>query len=98
MIRSPVLSTDVRQDLIEAYAWYEKQSPGLGDRFMAVVKSRIFDICKSPEIHGIVLDDIRATLADPFPYVIYYRVLADDIVVIAILHGARDDERWKDRM
>ena len=95
---SPVLSIEVRQDLVEAYAWHEKQSPGLGDRFLAAVKTKIFDICRSPEIHGFVLDDIRATLADPFPYIIYYRVLADDILVIAILHGARDDDRWKERV
>jgi plasmid stabilization system protein ParE len=97
-MRSPVLSVDVRQDLIEAYAWYEKQNPGLGDRFLAAVKTTIFEICKSPEIHGFVLDDIRATLADPFPYVVYYRMLTDDILVIAVLHGARDDASWKDRV
>jgi toxin ParE1/3/4 len=93
MIRSPILSVDVRQDLIEAYAWYERQSPGLGDRFLAAVKTRIFEICKSPEIHGFVVDDVRATLVDPFPYVVYFRVLVEDVMVLAVLHGARDDER-----
>ena len=98
MIRPPTLSADVRQDLIEAYAWYEEHSPGLGDRFLSAVKARIFDICKSPEIYGFVADDIRATLVDPFPYVVYFRVLAEDVVILAILHGARDDERWKGRI
>jgi plasmid stabilization system protein ParE len=33
-----------------------------------------------------------------FPYVVYYRVLADRIEVIAVLHAARNPQTWQDRV
>ena len=50
-----------------------------------------------PELYGVILGDIRRGKLRKFPYVVYYRVLVDRIEVIALLHGSRDQNSWKDR-
>jgi plasmid stabilization system protein ParE len=37
-------------------------------------------------------------MARKFPYVVYYKVVEDEIVVIAVLHGSRDPEEWQRRI
>jgi plasmid stabilization system protein ParE len=41
-------------------------------------------------------DNVRAGLG--FPYIVYYRILTGRIEVIAVLHGSRDPQTWKDRI
>jgi len=33
-----------------------------------------------------------------FPYVVYYELAGDDILVLAVWHGRRDPEGWKERL
>jgi plasmid stabilization system protein ParE len=40
---------------------------------------------------------MRRTKLHRFPYVVYYRTLADLIEVIGVLHGSRDPQIWQDR-
>ena len=54
-------------------------------------------IAMMPELYGVILGDIRRGKLRKFPYVVYYRVLVDRIEVIAVLHGSRDQNSWKDR-
>ena len=40
---------------------------------------------------------VRPAKLRRFPYVVYYRVLADRIEVLAVLHGSRDPRIWQGR-
>lgn len=57
----------------------------------------------SHEANGEGRRDLPATrkylvsVHDSFPLVVYYSVTPTEIVVIAILHGARDPRTWKRR-
>jgi plasmid stabilization system protein ParE len=33
-----------------------------------------------------------------FPYVVYYRVEAERLVILAVQHGRRDEARWHSRV
>jgi toxin ParE1/3/4 len=41
---------------------------------------------------------IRRVLTRRFPYRIFYIVKSDTLVVFAILHAARDERFWRDRL
>jgi ParE toxin of type II toxin-antitoxin system, parDE len=50
------------------------------------------DVLLQYPLSGAVTDDptIRRVTTTPFPYVIFYEVTDDEIVIHAVRHGARD--------
>ncbi len=92
-----VLRPEAQADLQEARTWYEQQRPGLGDAFVEAADEMFMRIREMPELHAVVLRDVRRGKLRRFPYVAYYRVLTNRIEVLAILHGSRDPKVWKDR-
>jgi plasmid stabilization system protein ParE len=47
-----------------------------------------------PEMFARVHGDVRRVIVSRFPYAVFYQVEADRIVVLAVLHTARDPESW----
>jgi len=93
-----VYRVEVRDELDEAYAWYEEQRSGLGEEFLAEVQTRLNLIQGNPEIHAPIHRQVRRSLVKRFSSSILYRIEPSRIVVIAILHGRRDPERWRARI
>jgi len=60
-----------RRDIAEARAWYENQSAGLGDEFVARVDVALLAIQRNPESHAAVFEDFRRSLVKRFPYAVY---------------------------
>jgi len=87
-----------RDDIELAYDYYENQQANLGDRFVAAVREEVSRIQNDPEIYGVVHKDVRAACVHRFPYVVYYRVVVNRIVVIAVQHGSRDWSNWQWRV
>ncbi|MCI0461367.1 MAG: type II toxin-antitoxin system RelE/ParE family toxin [Gemmataceae bacterium] len=83
-----LLRPEAEQDVESARDWYEQQQAGLGQAFL----DRL-----SEALDGIVWQDVRACRLSRFPFVVYYRVLADRIEVLAVLHGSRDPAVWQGR-
>ncbi len=50
-----------------------------------------------PDRYPIVARDVREAPVPRFPYCIYYRVKLDRVVVIAVVHTARDPSVWQGR-
>ena len=84
-------------DIDEAFLWYERQRPGLGDEFLAAVQSTRDGIAAHPAMYPVLHRNTRRALVRRFPYGIFYRVYADVIVVVACMHARRDPTRWKSR-
>jgi toxin ParE1/3/4 len=87
----------VRDEIDDAYAWYEQRRPGLGGAFLDEVQRVLAEISSNPARYGFAGGDIREGLLNQFPYAVYYRVLTDRIRVLAVLHTARDPSRWQSR-
>jgi hypothetical protein len=45
----------------------------------------------------IVAVDIRRTLLRGFPYSLFFRLVGDDVFVIACFHSSRDPQVWRGR-
>lgn len=82
------------QDLAAAYGWYEAQRPGLGEQFLSAVNASFDLIGQFPEMFALVHGDVRRAIVSRFPYAVFYRVEPRRIVVLAILHTARDPRTW----
>jgi plasmid stabilization system protein ParE len=92
-----ILRPEASDDVLSARDWYDRQRPGLGDAFFAQLSVVLDDIAAMPALYAIVWQDIRTCRLRRFPYVVYYRVLADRIEVLAVLHGRQDSSVWQSR-
>jgi plasmid stabilization system protein ParE len=84
-------------DFEEAHRWYEQQSSGLGEEFLAAVSEVFQALSENPKRYRVVHRDTRRALLRRFPYGIFYRVMEDDVVVVACFHGSRNPHRWETR-
>lgn len=58
---------------------------GLGEEFLAAVRGVIESMLANPEAFPVVHRETRRALLRRFPYGIYYRVVDDQIVVVACM-------------
>ncbi|MBD2605409.1 type II toxin-antitoxin system RelE/ParE family toxin [Scytonema hofmannii FACHB-248] len=92
-----VFRPEVRDELDEAYNWYESQQSGLGDDFLDCVDDKLNQICLLPEAYAVVHRDVRRSLVRRFPYAVYYFFVSSRVIVIAIFHAQRDTQAWQSR-
>jgi plasmid stabilization system protein ParE len=76
-------------------AGYEKQKPGLGVRFVDAVDAAIRRIAADPSAFPVAHNEIRRAVVRQFPYGVYFRIEAGEVVVIAVMHGRRHPRRWR---
>ena len=82
-------------DLDALWNYIAENNPTAADRFVDELHQCFESLSKSPEI-----GELQPLLADGTyrrfsyrNYVIYYRPMDDGIVLVRVLHGARDHER-----
>ncbi len=92
------LTPEATQDIDEAYAWYETQRVGLGEEFLGCVDVCIERIRKEPQWCPKVYGDYRRALLRRFPYAAFYVLDSERVVVVAVLHTARNPNKWRQRM
>nr|WP_303652860.1 type II toxin-antitoxin system RelE/ParE family toxin [Paludisphaera mucosa] len=92
-----VLTPEAELDFLTAADWYQDRAD-LGTRFTAAIHQAPGQIEATPELHRVVHRDVRRARVATFPYLVYYRVRAERIEVLAILHGRRSASAWKDRL
>ncbi|KJS17299.1 MAG: hypothetical protein VR69_05570 [Peptococcaceae bacterium BRH_c4b] len=97
MMSPLIVRPEAEEDIKEAYLWYEGQRLGLGEDFLLCVEEGLAKIQRNPEMYTIVHRDIRRILIRRFPFGIFYIASSEKLVVLAVLHGQRDPNRWKER-
>ena len=91
-----IIRPEAELDLVEAFQWYEEQSPGLGGEFLRCIDASFDIIIRSPGLYQKVYKDIRRALPQRFPYGIFYIIDDNDLIVLAILHAKRDPKLLKE--
>ena len=84
----------VGRDLADKFGYYEGQGAGLGEEFIAAVESTFDAIESYPEMFSRVHGDVRRAVVSKFPYAVFYRVEPKHVVVLTVLHTARDPRLW----
>ncbi|MEO0671140.1 MAG: type II toxin-antitoxin system RelE/ParE family toxin [Pseudomonadota bacterium] len=79
------------QDISDIADYQNEHFPGSAERFEQRMKSIIERLAGAPRI-GVPIgrDNIRKLTTNPFPYLVFYQVMEDAIVVLTIRHSARD--------
>ena len=81
-------------DLESAFRWYEDHRSGLGSEFLGAVDNAVALIVSNPEACPVVRVRIRRAVLGRFPYLLFYVIEPEEIVVLACMHASRDPERW----
>ena len=92
MIERVVIRPLAKRDIRAARVWYRKISPLLADRFLDAVDDAIERAKDQPLAYQIIHRTFRRVLLHRFPYALVYHPGEDRIVVVAVLHQARDPE------
>ncbi len=80
----------VRADLQSAYDRYEDELPGLGGEFHEEFLRAYRKLGRQPFLYAVRFSGIRRLNLDRFPYGIFYIVKAEEVRVLAVLHGSRE--------
>ena len=92
-----VFHPEADAEVIDAADWYDGRLRGLGADFLDEIDAAVSRISDTPEAFGIVTDDIRRHLLHRFPFGVLYRVEADRIFVLAVMHLHREPHYWERR-
>ena len=87
----------VELDVEAAFEWYEVEETNLGIVFLEELRSTYQRILDHPLAFQELRSGIRRALTRKFPYAIYFVIEGSTILVIAVLHTARDPEEWQKR-
>lgn len=84
-------------ELNEAAQYYEGESAGLGQTFVAEVERCADEIVRYPEAGRVIGGSIRRRLIRRFPYALLYRVKPTGIRVLAVMNLKRRPAYWVGR-
>ncbi len=83
------------KELMEGTLYYEKESPGLGLRFLDQVEATISLILRFPEAWRAISENHRMCRVKGFPYGLIFTKEPDGILITSVMHLSRDPESWK---
>jgi toxin ParE1/3/4 len=97
-LSKPVQFTPVaRSEVAAASRWYEDKREGLGDEFLERVDEAVRQVEQSPEGFAVVFEGLRRINLAQFPYSLFYKVLPDNSLIVACLHGKRSERVARER-
>lgn len=97
MIRRIIIRREAKRDLREAKAWYRNISRELSNDFVHRIDDAIALAQERPFAFQLVHRTFRRILVHGFPYSLFYHAEKTRIVVVAVLHQARDPETLESR-
>jgi plasmid stabilization system protein ParE len=77
--------------------YYEQQVAGLGKRFTHEIEAALALACSFPEIGSAYKYGTRRVYPKRFPFSVVYRLLGEEIVVVAIAPFSRKPGYWRAR-
>lgn len=96
MIQSVRFRAEAAAEASDALRWYESRRPGLGTEFVEAVDRTVSRIAENPVAFPKVRGEVRRAVLPRFPYAVYFRLVGDTVVVLAV-HGRQHPERWQSR-
>ncbi len=90
-----IIKPKAEEDLQSAFDWYEEQQSGLGDSFLHQIDLAFEQVLNNPKVFQERYKEVRINFTDQFPFGVHYKVESEKVIVLAILHSARDPKNWK---
>jgi plasmid stabilization system protein ParE len=86
------------EDLLEAQAWYDEQRPGVGGEFRSTIDGLLNRVLERPPLYPKVYRNVRRAVVRRFPYLLYFVLVGDTVIVMACLHSKRDPALLRSRV
>jgi len=93
-----VIAPEADQDVSEAYDWYERRRPGLGEEFLGCVDACIQHICRTPELPAKVFEEYRRAMVRRFPYAVVYEYHDRTVTVYCVFPTCQNPDKWRERL
>lgn len=92
-----VVSREAEEELAEAAEWYERKRAGLGVELVMVVDAALESIARDPFTSAPWRSDrtYRMKVLDRFPFLIFFEVEPNRILIHAIAHARRRPGYWQ---
>jgi len=90
MTREVHVRPEAEQDLQDAHAWYRDIAPVLGEQFISAVDQAITLASDNPLKFQVLHRSLRRVLLRRFPYALFFATEESRIVVLGVLHQARN--------
>jgi len=95
---APIIFHDLAiVDVSEAFRWYQKKQPGLGESFIVELDRMEVQISANPEPYPRVHGNVHRAILHKFPFSIFYVIRPEFVNVIAVMHHSRDQQHWQKR-
>jgi addiction module RelE/StbE family toxin len=77
-------------DREEIFAYLDRRNPRAAREVKTLIKQRIISLGDNPKRSRLIKDlGVHAHWLGRYPYIIYYRVVGDEVWIIHIRHAAR---------
>lgn len=81
---------EVEEDAVSAYVWYEEKAKGLGEEFLRAFYASAAEIARTPNLYPKIYKNFHRKLLKRFPYVVYFLVESETVIVYGLFHCARN--------
>ncbi|OLE55926.1 MAG: addiction module toxin RelE [Acidobacteria bacterium 13_1_20CM_3_53_8] len=98
MTYNVIVRPEAEREIQEAFDWYEEQSEGLGLDFLRAADACLSVVQRNPSAFQSVHKQVRRALLRRFPYMLFYLVKEDTIIVLACFHVKRSPADWQRRV
>lgn len=80
-----------------AHRWYAERNDSAGAAFLRDLDNAVSRVLESPERWPRYINETRRYVFRRFPYSLVYRVAAENVQVVAVVHARRRPGYWKER-
>ena len=85
---------ELEDDVVDAIAWYDDKRPGLGEMFLVEYLAAIGRIRDNPLLFAVAANGLRPCRLKRFSYIIHFDVDGNDVLIVALMAGGRDDSAF----
>jgi toxin ParE1/3/4 len=97
-VKPIIVHDEAIEELDAAISYYENQKVGLGLDFLSEVEQALGKIQQNPNLGAVYrVAELRRYVIQRFPFLIFYAELEEFIWIVAIAHGKRRPDYWRQR-
>jgi len=82
-------------EIFHAKQWYESQQFGCGKRFEDAVVRTVNLVLERPMMYPEYEFDARKAVVKDFPYLVLYRIVGDEVWIVAVYDGRQRGPQWR---
>ena len=85
---------ELEDDVVDAIAWYDDKRPGLGEMLLVEYLAAIGRIRDNPLLFAVAANGLRPCRLKRFSYIVHFDVDGNDVLIVALMAGGRDDSAF----